>query len=228
MATQELTFGQTSIGKKVLMAVTGLMMLGFVIVHMLGNLQAWSFMGGEAALTKYAKFLHSLGGGLYIARGVLLLCVGVHIWAALILIMRNLNSRRSLFSRYYGKAAPQAATVFSRTMIFTGPLLGIYIVYHILHLTLAIFPGGYKPGSENVYHNVIVGFSNPIHTSIYVLCMLALGGHLIHGAWSMFQTLGINSKTITNRIKALVLLITGVVVLANISIPLGVLFGLIK
>jgi hypothetical protein len=109
MATQVMTFTRTTVGKKVLMAVTGLFMFGFLIAHMLGNLQAWGVFGGEKALVKYAVWLRSMPSLLWAARLVLLGCLAVHTWAAIELLLRNLKSRQALSNRYHRPAPPQAA-----------------------------------------------------------------------------------------------------------------------
>lgn len=228
MATRTLTFTQTTIGKKVLMATTGLFMFGFVIAHMVGNLQAWPALGGEKALVHYAKFLRSMPSVLWAARLILLACLAVHVWAAIELLLRNWKASKALTNRYAKPAPAQASTIASRTMIFTGPLLFAYLIYHLGHLTWGFAHSQFLHGSENVFRNVVSGFSSPIHSGIYVLAMIALGGHLLHGVWSMFQTAGFNSVSWTDRIRAGVMAITGVIVLANISIPLGVLAGAIK
>lgn len=228
MATQVLTFTRTTVGKKVLMAVTGLFMFGFVIAHMLGNLQTWSFFGGEKALVKYAVWLRSMPSLLWAARLILLACLAVHTWAAIELLLRNLKSRQAMANRYHRPAPPQAATIFSRTMVISGPIIFAYVVYHLLHLTWGVVHGKFMAGPQNVYHNVVAGFQSVPHSLIYIIAMLVLGGHLLHGVWSMFQTAGFNSTSWSERIRAGAMGITGLIVIANISIPIGVLAGLIK
>jgi succinate dehydrogenase/fumarate reductase cytochrome b subunit len=157
MATQVMTFTRTTVGKKVLMAVTGLFMFGFLIAHMLGNLQAWGVFGGEKALVKYAVWLRSMPSLLWAARLVLLGCLAVHTWAAIELLLRNLKSRQALSNRYHRPAPPQAATLFSRTMVISGPIIFAYVVYHLLHLTWGVVHGKFLAGPQNVYHNLITG-----------------------------------------------------------------------
>lgn len=228
MATKVMPFTQTTVGKKMLMTVTGVAMFGFVIVHMLGNLQAWPFLGGEKALNHYAHLLHSVPKLLWGARLVMLASVGIHMWAAIVLILRNLKARGGSIARYKHPAPPQAATIFSRTMVFTGPILASYIIYHVAHLTLGWVHGHFIAGTEHVYHNLVTGFQSPIHSLIYIASMLVLGMHLAHAGWSIFQTVGLNRLSWSDRIKGAALGLAGFIMLLDISIPVGVLAGLIK
>src|SRR4029079_11662540 len=124
------TFGDSTIGKKAVMAMTGVILLGFVVGHMIGNLQAYL---GPEALNAYSESLHALGHGsaLWIARGVLLAAVALHIWAAVSLAGTNLGAR----SQRYKVVRRRASTYASRTMYWSGPILFLFIVYHLLHLT---------------------------------------------------------------------------------------------
>lgn len=221
MATQTLGFLNTSVGKKVLMAVTGLFMFLFVVVHLLGNLQIYA---GPQAINNYAKFLHSLGGALWGARLVMLLCIGVHIYYGLTLWLQSRAATGGGGTRYR-KTVHQAATVSSKWMILTGPLVGAYVVYHLLHLTFGV---AHPDFTADVYRNLVVGFSQPLSAGIYVVLMLALGLHLLHGLWSMFQTAGLNGLAWTDRIRMGAMAVTAVIVFGNVSIPIAVLTGLVK
>jgi succinate dehydrogenase / fumarate reductase cytochrome b subunit len=217
---REATFFGSSIGKKVVMAVTGLVLLGFVVGHMIGNLQIYM---GAKALNDYAEFLrHFLHGqGIWLARGGLLLAVGLHIWAATALTLGNWSARPLGYRQWQAKESTYA----SRTMIWSGPILAVFIVYHLLHLTTGQAHPQFVEG--DVFRNVVIGFQNPFVSAFYVLAMLALGLHMYHGLWSMLQTLGLSSPRWNPWRKGVALAVAGVVVVGNISIPLAVLAGIV-
>jgi succinate dehydrogenase / fumarate reductase cytochrome b subunit len=217
---REATFLGSSIGKKVVMAVTGLVLLGFVVGHMIGNLQI--YLGAEA-LNEYAEFLrHFLHGqGIWLARGGLLLAVGLHIWAATTLTLGNWSARPVGYRQWQAKESTYA----SRTMVWSGPILAAFIVYHLLHFTTGHTHPEFVTG--DVYRNVVVGFLNPFASAFYILAMLALGLHMYHGLWSMLQTLGLSHARWNAWRRGIALAVAGVVVIGNISIPLAVLAGVV-
>jgi succinate dehydrogenase / fumarate reductase cytochrome b subunit len=217
---REATFFGSSIGKKVVMAVTGLVLLGFVVGHMIGNLQI--YMGPEP-LNAYAEFLrHFLHGqGIWLARGGLLVAVGLHIWAATTLTLGNWSARPIGYREWQAKESTYA----SRTMVWSGPILAVFIIYHLLHLTTGQAHPQFVEG--DVFRNVVIGFSNPFVSAFYVLAMLALGLHMYHGLWSMLQTLGLSSPRWNPWRKGVALAVAGIVVVGNISIPLAVLAGIV-
>jgi succinate dehydrogenase / fumarate reductase cytochrome b subunit len=214
------TFLGSSIGKKVVMAATGLVLYGFVIGHMLGNLQIYL---GPEAINGYAEFLqHFLHGqGIWLARAGLLLAVGLHIWAAVTLTLENWSARPVGYRDWQAVESTYA----SRTMVWSGPLLGAFIVYHLFHLTLGSVHPEFVRG--DVYRNVVVGFQNPFVSAFYVLAMGALGLHMYHGFWSLLQTLGLSHPRWNRVRRPASLVLAGAVALANISIPLAVLSGLV-
>ena len=215
-------FVASTIGRKVVMALTGLVLFGFVMVHMLGNLQM--FLPDHEAINHYGRFLRELlhGGGIWAARGVLLASVVLHIWAAWSLSRTNWNARPIA----YKVVTPDASTYASRTMRWSGPILLLFIVYHLLHFTLGTVHPDFVEG--DVYRNVIVGFSVWPVTLFYVVAMLALGLHLRHGAWSMLQTLGASHPRWDGTRKLAATAFTVIVVLGFISVPLAVLAGVLK
>jgi succinate dehydrogenase / fumarate reductase cytochrome b subunit len=217
---REATFFGSSIGMKVVMAVTGLVLLGFVIGHMIGNLQI--YMGPEP-LNAYAEFLrHFLHGqGLWLVRGGLLVAVGLHIWAATVLTLGNWSARPVGYRKWQARESTYA----SRTMVWSGPILALFIVYHILQLTTGQAHPDFVVG--DVYRNVVIAFSNPFVSAFYILAMLALGLHMYHGLWSMLQTLGLSSLHWNPWRKRIALAVAVVVVVGNISIPLAVLAGVV-
>ena len=209
----------TTVAKKVLMAVTGLILTGFVLVHMVGNLLLYK---GPEALNAYGEMLQSKPPVVWSARLLLLACVIGHAWAAFSLSMTNLAARPV----GYRKTAYEASTYASRTMRWGGPLLLLFIVYHLLHFTVGSVHPDFVRG--DVYHNVVIGFQNPLVAFFYVLSMLALSLHLFHGVESMLQTVGLSHP----RYNALRSMIgagyAAVVAVGNLSFPLSVFFGLVR
>jgi succinate dehydrogenase / fumarate reductase cytochrome b subunit len=206
----------SSIGKKVVMAVTGLALFGFVIAHMLGNLQVYL---GPSALNEYAETLRHYPTLLWAARIGLLVAVALHIWAAYSLTRMNVVAR----PEGYRAKEHRESTYASRTMRWSGVFLALFIVYHLMHMTWGNAHPNFIPG--DVYHNFIVGFRQALVTVVYVLAMLALGLHLYHGVWSFMQTLGLSHPRYNNLRHAFATLITAVVVIGNISMPVAVLAG---
>lgn len=218
MASERPAFG--SIALKAVMALTGLVLYGFVFVHMVGNLQLYQ---GPEKINAYAAFLKSVPAVLWGFRAVLLGAVGLHALAAFILWRRNRAARPV----GYASQDFQAATFTSRTMYWTGPMLGLFIVYHILHLTVGSAHQG--PFSHtDVYSNVVIAFSNPAVSIFYILAMIALGFHLFHGAVSLFQTLGLRTTKYEKPLRAVLMAVSTVIVVVNVSFPIAVLAGLVR
>lgn len=221
---RETGFFASSIGKKVVMAITGLMLVGFVVGHMAGNLQLYMHAhGGEHPLDAYGRFLKTMlhGGGIWIARGGLLAAAVLHVWAAIGLTKMNRAARPV----GYAVTAPQASTLSSRLMRVSGVVVLIFIIFHLLHFTV----GKFTPFEEGkVFHNVVEGFKVPWVSGFYIVAMLCLASHLSHGIWSLMQTLGWNHPKYNDLRKKAAWAITTVVVAANISFPLAVLSGFVK
>jgi succinate dehydrogenase / fumarate reductase cytochrome b subunit len=214
------TFLGSSIGQKVVMAVSGLVLYGFVIGHMVGNLQI--FLGREA-INHYAVFLREFlhGAGIWIARGSLLAAVGFHVWAAVVLTLSNWGARPVGYREWQASESTYA----SRTMVWSGPLLALFILYHLAHLTLGLAGQGFSEGQ--VYDNVVLGFSNPFVSAFYILAMFALGLHMYHGFWSLLQTLGLSHARWNPLRRAASTLLAVIVVAGNIAIPVAVLTGVV-
>ena len=208
-----------SIALKAVMALTGLVLYGFVFVHIVGNLQLYQ---GPEKINAYAAFLKSVPAVLWGFRAVLLGAVGLHAVSAFILWRRNRAARPV---GYAGQDF-QAATLTSRTMYWTGPMLGLFIVYHLLHLTV----GSVHPtfSHTDVYSNLVTAFSNPAVSIFYILAMVALGFHLFHGAFSLFQTLGLKTPKYEKPLKVVLMAVSTVIVVVNISFPIAVLAGLVR
>ncbi len=219
MATAVLSFYSTSIGKKVVMAATGIVFLGFVVVHMLGNLQVFL---GPAQLNAYAAFLHSKPGVVWAIRLLLLGAVGLHVLAAAQLTLQSWRAR----PRKYVRRAYQESDYAARTMRWSGPFLGLFILYHLAHFTTGHAHATFQAGQ--VYQNVIAGFSVPWVSGIYIVAMVLLGLHMYHGLWSLFQTLGANHPKYNHWRRGFAAAVTLVVVAGNISMPVAVLTGMIS
>lgn len=212
------TFWDSTVGKKIVMAVTGAIGVGYLIGHVAGNLLV---VGGPAKLDAYAAFLKLNPGLLWTARAILLLAVILHIVAALQLARMSQKSRPIAYKRWRAVGSDFA----SRTMRWTGPLVGIFIVYHLLHFTTGTIHPDFHEGQ--VYHNVTTGFRVWYVSAFYIIAMLALLAHLYHGAWSMFQSLGFNHPRYNPLVRVLATSVTLAVVIGFISIPVAVLLGLI-
>lgn len=213
-------FGST-VGQKVVMAVTGIILFGFTVGHMVGNLQVYL---GPTALNGYALFLREFlhGGAIWVVRGGLLAATALHIWAATALTLTSRRARPVGYRLEHYRAADYA----SRTMRWSGPILALFVIYHLLHFTF----GSVHPSfaERDVYHNVIAGFSVWPVSAFYIVAMLALGLHMYHGVWSMLQTLGLSHPRYNRLRMAFSVVCTAAVVLGNISIPVAVLAGLVR
>lgn len=223
----------SSIGLKALVAVTGLALVAFVLVHMVGHLQMFDLLGGREGYNGYAHKLQSLGGLKWAARIGLLGAVGMHIWASLTLTMRNKTARGT------GPAQNKwvAASLAAQTMRATGPVVLVFIVYHLLHFTvLAVTAAGYADMTAQLadgtvvvdaYGRMIVAFQQPVLTVVYVASVALLGMHLSHGIQSVFQTLGLNNAAYRPAVRKLGPLVAGAIVLGFAVVPLAILGGLV-
>lgn len=215
------TFLGSTVGKKIVMAVTGLVLFGFVLVHMIGNLQLYL---GPAALNAYGELLRTFlhGAGIWIARTVLLACVGLHVWAATALTLTNRDARPIGYRKWQAKESTYAG----RTSRWSGFILLAFILFHLAHLTTGQLHPTFVPGE--VYQNVVSGFSNPLVSGFYIVAMLLLGLHLRHGVWSLMQTLGLNHPRYNSLRQVVAAGFATVIVVANISFPVMVLAGVVK
>ena len=209
----------TTIAKKVLMALTGVILTGFVLVHMTGNLLLYL---GPEAINAYGEMLQSKPAVVWAARAVLLGSVLLHIWAAATLTLANLSARPV----GYRKTAYEASTYASRTMRWGGPLLALFIVYHLLHFTVGSVHPDFVRG--DVYHNVVIGFQNPLVAFFYALSMVALSLHLFHGITSMLQTVGLSHPRYNGLRSMIGTAYAAIVTVGNLSFPLSVYFGLVR
>ena len=212
-------FFSSTLGKKWLMAVTGIILFGFVVGHMLGNLQIYL---GQEQLDHYAELLQANKPFLWAFRSVLLFCVSVHIWAAVVIWLRNRSARPVKYKMFQPPWLDYAA----RTMVWSGPIIALFIVYHILDFTVGTANPDFIKGE--VYHNVIASFSNPAIALVYMAANLLLAFHLYHGLWSLFQTFGWDHPRFGWIRRALAIFFSALIGAANISIPLAVLTGFVR
>jgi succinate dehydrogenase / fumarate reductase, cytochrome b subunit len=224
-----LTLYRSTIGKKIIMAVTGLMLVAFVILHMAGNLQVFL---GPARMNAYAAFLKSTAELLWLVRLGLLAALVLHVTMAWQLTQASRNARPTSYAR----RESQVSTLASRTMRWGGVLLLVFIVFHILHFTTGtLFPVASSPDAmypvfseHDVYGNVISAFRNPWVTLFYVVAMLFLLLHLFHGAWSSVRTLGLTKPSPDPMQRRVSTLIAVVVWLGFTAVPVAVLLGVIR
>ena len=218
-------FYEAPIGKKAVMALTGLILFGYVVGHLLGNLQIYS--PDPQQINRYAAFLHNPANAipLWAIRAFLLLAVVLHITASFQLWNQNRKARPISYVRKSDVPTSYAA----RTMIWSGPIVGAFIVFHILHLTVgAVLP--IKDVAENapdVHYNVIAGFQNYGVSAFYIIAMILLCMHLYHGLWSMFQSMGINHPRYTPLLKKGAAIVAILIAIGNCSIPIAVMAGLL-
>lgn len=221
----------SSLGKKFLMALTGVALVMFVVVHMVGNLQ---FFLGREVLNHYAHVLKSNPEILWPSRIGLLSCVIIHITMAIWLTIENRTKRLT----GYAVQDAGAASLASRTMIYSGTISGAFIVYHLLHYTVllqsinltgrdfSVFRDVH--GQPDVYRMMIIGFSNSAVSGFYLLGVGLLCFHLSHGIWAMLQTLGLVNETYRTTIERASVIGAGLLFIGYASIPVTILTGLVK
>jgi len=209
------------IGKKAIMGVTGLIGIGFLVLHALGNLLVFR---GPDAINSYSHFLKSTGEVLWALRIVLIVAVVLHVTAA-VQLARQSRAARPLG---YVKTERQAATIASRTMRWGGALLLLFIVLHILHFTTGTIrpAGAFSP--EDVYSNVVLSFRIWWVALFYVVSMIALGLHLFHGAWSSVRSLGVSPESPTPLHHRVSLALAILIWAGFTAIPVAVFTGLVR
>jgi len=226
---------RSSLGKKAVMAASGIVLFGFVLFHMAGNLKMYQ---GQEAFDHYAAGLRELGapifpagGLLWVARIVLLAAAGAHVVAAWQVSRQSLAARPTRYLHHSFVETDYAA----RTMRWGGVILLLFVVYHLLHLTWGTVHPDFAPhevlpdGSDryHVYRNVVTGFSSPLVALFYVAANLALGLHLYHGVWSLCQSLGWNHPRYNPWRRNAAALFAFVVTAGNVSFPVAVLSGVV-
>jgi succinate dehydrogenase / fumarate reductase, cytochrome b subunit len=219
-------FPESSVGKKILMAGSGLILWGFVIGHMIGNLKVYQ---GPEAFDHYAEGLRTFGDPffgrgqlLWIVRGALLFAVAMHIVAAVQLVLKSRAARKV----GYRKFEPMTFSFASRTMAWGGVAILAFVIYHLLHLTFGTVHPDFR--EHQAYHNFVAGFQSVPVSIAYIIAMIPLGLHLYHGLWSALQTLGLNNSAYRDWRRPVAAVIAVAVIGANISFPIAVLTGIVK
>ena len=221
----------SSLGKKYVMAITGLVMFGFVIGHLIGNLQ---FFLGPEAINRYGHFLQSNVEVLWPVRIFLLAMIGLHIWSATKLSAENRAARPTPYANWN----PTAATYASRTMLMSGLIVFAFIIFHLLHYTVMVKAVNLtgkdfmaRPeffdleGRHDIFRMMVTGFSQPIVSVFYVIAIGLLSLHLSHGVSAMFSSLGLKNHTYEPCIKKFARVIAWLIFLGYISIPISVMCG---
>lgn len=212
----------TSIGKKAVVAVTGLVLYGFVVGHMLGNLQAFL---GPAKFNAYAEAIKATPPLLWGVRTVLIVSIFLHVTLTLSLVSSSAAARPVGY-----RAKQNSATNFGAlTMRYGGPALLLFVLFHLAHFTFpGVSMGAYAHLPHDPYQNFVNGFRVPWVTAIYLAAQLFLGLHLFHGSWSMLQTLGLNHPRYNHLLKLGPRALGFGVAFGNSLLPLAVLAGVIR
>jgi succinate dehydrogenase / fumarate reductase, cytochrome b subunit len=217
----------STVGKKIAMAVSGIILLGFVVGHMVGNLKVFQ---GRDSFNLYAQGLRQFGlpffsDGqlLWLVRVVLLAALLIHITAAFQLTRRSRAARAVGYSKYDNDLAFSYA---SRTMVWGGVIILLFVVYHIMHLTLGVAHPDFNHADP--YHNFIVGFRSVPVSLAYIAAMIPLGLHMYHGFWSMLQSLGADNPAYARFRRPVAAFLAIAVVVGNISFPVAVLTGILS
>ena len=214
-----LALWRTSVGKKAVMAVTGIILVAYLVTHVVANLLVFQ---GPDKINTYSRFLHGTGAALWLARLVLLAAAVLHIVAAVQLTARRQAARPV---GYAGGREAQVSTLASRTIRWGGGLILVFLVYHILHFTLGTVHGSFIDGDP--YHNVAAGFTSPLVVTFYELAMAAVGLHLYHGLWSSGRSLGLSEPS-PHPIRRQLALALSVLMWAGFTvIPIAAYLGMI-
>ena len=225
-----LTLYETTIGKKVAMAASGIILLGYTVGHLYGNLKVY---WGPQEFNEYAAGLRDLPALLWGTRLALLFAFSVHILSAFQLWQRNSGARPTR----YAKKVDLASNYAAKTMYITGPILLLYVVFHLAHLTFGgeLFKDsplfgieGYQFNRHNPYNNLVGGFQHWPVVIPYVLGVLALGSHLFHGIWSLFQSIGANHTKYNQLRRDLAIALATFLTVGNLSIPIAVMAGYLE
>ncbi|MBK8048568.1 MAG: succinate dehydrogenase cytochrome b subunit [Anaerolineales bacterium] len=223
-----MTLPKTSIGKKVIMALTGVIWIGFIAMHMWGNLHIFQ---GPESFNHYAEWLRevgepvfSYGQVLWLLRIVTVTAILLHMWSAFSLYSQ---ARKAHGSSYAVKRVLKA-NYASRFMRIGGVLIILFIIFHLAQFTWTALPNTVLTPRYGPYNNVVTAFSNPLISGFYILVLAVLGLHLFHGVWSMFQTVGLNNRDWDGFFRGLAWLTAILIPLGFMLVPLAVLFGFLK
>jgi succinate dehydrogenase / fumarate reductase, cytochrome b subunit len=221
-------FYRSAVGKKWVMAVTGILLMGYVFFHMLGNLKV--YLGAED-LNHYGEWLRDLlvpffprTVTLWLLRIGLTAAFVFHIHAAYGLTRINREARAA--GGYISKRDYQAANAASRSMRWTGVVVLLFLIFHLADLTWGTVNPDFVRG--DVYRNLVASFERPGVSAIYIVANLALGLHLFHGAWSMFQSLGVNNPKWNSWRRGFAVGFAAIVTVGNLTFPIAALTGIIS
>jgi len=224
---REASLWNSTVGRKIVMAVSGTILILFVLGHMIGNLKVFQ---GPEAFNHYAEGLRTFGDPffgrgqlLWIIRLVLLAAVIVHIVAAYQLTVRANRARKVGYKQWDGDLVFSYA---SRTMRWGGVIILLFVIYHLMHFTFGNVHPDFVPG--DAYHNLVAGFRSVPISLAYIAAMIPLGFHLYHGFWSMLQTLGANNEKYNRMRRPVAAFIALAIVVANISFPVAVMTGILR
>jgi succinate dehydrogenase / fumarate reductase cytochrome b subunit len=209
---------RSAIGRKALMAVTGIVLFAYVVGHLLGNLKVFQ---GREALDHYAATLRLFPALLWAVRLLLLVAVLVHAVAGIQLWLE----RRSARPIAYREWRPTGSSAASRTMIWSGFLILGFVIYHLLDLTFGVANPDFREGA--VFHNLVESLGRAAASGFYVVAVAGLGVHLWHGLWSMFQSLGLATSGYADGLKRFAVAFAVILAVGFAAIPLAVIFGVI-
>jgi len=212
-------FYQASIGKKAVMAITAVVLFGYVIGHLAGNMQVYL---GAQQMDRYAAFLHSMPVLLWGVRALLLVCVVLHITASIQLTILKQLARPI----GYAKKDAIGSNLASRSMIWSGAMIAAFVIYHLLDLTAGV-ANTVQYQELHAYENLVYSFQRVPVSAFYIIAMVLLGMHLYHGIWSMFQTLGFSHPRYTPLIKRASAVVAVLITAGFISIPIAVMTGVV-
>lgn len=225
---QVLSLPRSSIGKKAIMAVTGVVWVGYLALHMWGNLHIFQ---GQEAFDHYAEFLRTVGEPvfsyaqvLWLIRIVIIVCLTAHMWSAWSLYQQ---ARHAHSGSYAVKRVVQA-NYASRFMRIGGVVIICFVLFHLAQFTWVALPQTALTPRYDPYTNVVTAFSNPLISLTYAVALAALGLHLFHGVWSMFQTLGFNNRDWDGFFRGLAVFVAIVIPVGFFTVPLAVMFGILK
>lgn len=220
------SFYRSAVGKKYVMAISGMILFAWIFIHMMGNLKL--YMGSEA-LNHYAEWLRHAGSpvlppgaALWISRITLIGLAWLHIQSATQLTLINWKARPVAYQKKKFVEADYA----SRTMRWGGVIILFFVIYHLLHLTTGSVHSDFI--AEDPYHNLVTGFQNIWVSLAYIVANIALGFHLYHGLWSMFQSMGWNNPRFNSWRRVFATAFALVIALGNISFPVSVLTGVVR
>jgi succinate dehydrogenase / fumarate reductase cytochrome b subunit len=221
-------FLKSIVGRKIVMAISGLVMVLFVVAHVLGNS---SIFAGPNGINAYAMKLHELGPFVWVYRLVMIIFFSLHVFYGIQLTLENGKAK----PRGYAVKKNLSATFAGKNMIWTGSIIGVFLVYHLLHFTVQVTNPELSAGRNldaagrpDVFHMVVLSFQRAFIASIYVGAMIALALHLVHGIQSFFQTLGLNNdRTFPVIIKSGTFAAV-IIFLGYIAIPIIILVGILK